>query len=83
MSLIASVGDVAPQFLRFAPALPLRSGAQLRDYTLVYETYGTLNAARSNAGPTRNDTFGCKRAFICMLPASSDAPTPMSARHAR
>jgi len=33
----------------FAEPLPLRSGALLRDYTLVYETYGTLNDARSNA----------------------------------
>jgi homoserine O-acetyltransferase/O-succinyltransferase len=44
-----SVGTVAPQSLHFAQALPLRSGAQLRDYTLVYETYGTLNADKSNA----------------------------------
>ncbi len=35
--------------MHFAAALPLRSGARLRDYTLVYETYGNLNAARSNA----------------------------------
>ena len=35
--------------MHFAQPLPLRSGACLRDYTLVYETYGTLNAARSNA----------------------------------
>lgn len=35
--------------MRFDAPLPLRSGAQLRDYTLAYETYGTLNAARSNA----------------------------------
>ena len=35
--------------MHFAQALPLRSGARLRDYTLVYETYGTLNAAKSNA----------------------------------
>ena len=35
--------------MHFAQALPLRSGAQLRDYTLVYETYGALNADRSNA----------------------------------
>jgi homoserine O-acetyltransferase len=44
-----SVGIVTPQHLRFAQALPLRSGATLSDYTLVYETYGTLNADRSNA----------------------------------
>jgi homoserine O-acetyltransferase/O-succinyltransferase len=29
--------------------LPLQSGASLRDYSLSYETYGTLNADRSNA----------------------------------
>src|SRR5512147_1451450 len=44
-----SVGQVTPQSLHFAAPLPLQSGASLRDYTLVYETYGTLNAARSNA----------------------------------
>ena len=46
---IASVGAVTPQSMHFAQPLPLRSGATLADYTLVYETYGTLNAARSNA----------------------------------
>ncbi len=35
--------------MHFAAPLPLQSGATLADYTLVYETYGTLNAARSNA----------------------------------
>ena len=35
--------------MRFTQALPLRSGAQLQDYTLVYETYGVLNAQRDNA----------------------------------
>jgi homoserine O-acetyltransferase len=44
-----SVGHVTPQSMHFAAPLPLRSGASLRDYTLVYETYGRLNAARSNA----------------------------------
>jgi len=33
----------------FEAPLHLRSGAQLGPYTLVYETYGQLNAARSNA----------------------------------
>jgi len=46
---MSSIGHVQPQSLHFAQALPLRSGAQLRDYTLVYETYGELNAERSNA----------------------------------
>ena len=35
--------------MHFAAPLPLQSGASLRDYTLTYETYGTLNAERSNA----------------------------------
>jgi len=35
--------------MSFAGPLALRSGAALRDYTLAYETYGTLNADRSNA----------------------------------
>ena len=46
---MSALGNVAPQSMAFAQALPLRSGAVLRDYTLMYETYGTLNAARSNA----------------------------------
>ena len=44
-----SLGDVEPQAMHFAAPLPLASGAALADYTLAYETYGTLNAARSNA----------------------------------
>lgn len=35
--------------MHFAHALPLQSGASVRDYTLAYETYGELNADRSNA----------------------------------
>jgi homoserine O-acetyltransferase len=46
---MGSVGHVTPQQMHFAEPLPLRSGARLADYTLVYETYGTLNADRSNA----------------------------------
>ena len=45
----SSVGHVQPQSLHFAQPLPLKSGAVLNDYTLVYETYGTLNADKSNA----------------------------------
>ena len=45
----SSVGTVVPQSMHFAEPLALRSGAVLRDYTLVFETYGTLNAERSNA----------------------------------
>ena len=40
---------VSPQFLHFPEVLPLQSGAAIRDYTLAFETYGTLNAERSNA----------------------------------
>ena len=35
--------------MHFAAALPLQSGASIRGYDLSYETYGELNAARSNA----------------------------------
>ena len=35
--------------MHFAEPLQLQSGAQLRDYMLMYETYGTLNADKSNA----------------------------------
>jgi homoserine O-acetyltransferase len=44
-----SLGVVTPREMRFAEPLPLRSGASLPAYALVYETYGRLNAARSNA----------------------------------
>ncbi|MBL8324735.1 MAG: homoserine O-acetyltransferase [Rubrivivax sp.] len=44
-----SIGAVSPHKLHFAEPLPLASGAALAGYDLVYETYGTLNAARSNA----------------------------------
>lgn len=35
--------------MHFAEPLRLQSGAELGDYTLMYETYGTLNADKSNA----------------------------------
>ncbi len=41
--------EVTPQSMFFAEALPLRSGASIAGYSLAYETYGTLNAERSNA----------------------------------
>lgn len=44
-----SQGIVAPQSMHFATPLQLQSGALLADYTLVYETYGALNADKSNA----------------------------------
>ena len=44
MKLIAT-----PQSMTFEAALPLQSGASIRGYSLSYETYGTLNADKSNA----------------------------------
>jgi homoserine O-acetyltransferase len=46
---MSSLGVVTPATMHFDAPLALRSGATLRDYTLVYETYGKLNADRSNA----------------------------------
>ena len=40
---------VTPQFAKFDQPLPLRCGRSIRDYTLAYETYGQLNADKSNA----------------------------------
>jgi len=44
MNLIAT-----PQSMTFEAPLPLQSGASIRGYSLSYETYGTLNAEKSNA----------------------------------
>jgi homoserine O-acetyltransferase/O-succinyltransferase len=44
MSFIAK-----PQSMHFEAALPLQSGASIRGYDLAYETYGQLNADKSNA----------------------------------
>ncbi|MGH8800043.1 MAG: homoserine O-succinyltransferase MetX [Casimicrobiaceae bacterium] len=44
-----SVGSVTPRRAAFDEPLALRSGASLPAFELAYETYGTLNAARSNA----------------------------------
>ncbi len=46
---MTSVGDVTAQSRHFAEPLVLAGGARLADYMLVYETYGRLNADRSNA----------------------------------
>ncbi|MCU0870179.1 MAG: homoserine O-acetyltransferase [Burkholderiales bacterium] len=44
-----SVGVVTPADLAFDTPLALKGGAVMPAYALRYETYGTLNAARSNA----------------------------------
>ena len=45
----SSVGIVTPQTAHFNTPLTLKSGAVLPQFDLVYETYGTLNADKSNA----------------------------------
>ena len=45
----SSVGIVAPQQFRLDGEFALQCGETLRGFDLVYETYGTLNALRSNA----------------------------------
>ncbi|RDV00089.1 homoserine O-succinyltransferase MetX [Trinickia dinghuensis] len=44
-----SIGIVAAQRMHFPEPFALRSGASLAGYDLMVETYGTLNAERSNA----------------------------------
>lgn len=44
-----SVGLVSPKTEKFTESLPLRSGRSIASYELIYETYGTLNADKSNA----------------------------------
>jgi homoserine O-acetyltransferase len=44
-----NVGIVTPQVAKFDQPLELRSGKILASYELVYETYGELNADKSNA----------------------------------
>ena len=44
-----SVGIVAAQTAHFDAPLSLKSGAVLPQFDLVYETYGQLNASKSNA----------------------------------
>src|SRR4249920_4160207 len=48
-NLPRSAGAATPRRMRFAQPLGMKSGATLDGYSLVYETYGRLNAARSNA----------------------------------
>ena len=44
-----SIGIVTPQRMQFSEPLALQNGSALAGYDLMVETYGTLNAARSNA----------------------------------
>ncbi|MGI4815620.1 MAG: homoserine O-succinyltransferase MetX [Janthinobacterium lividum] len=45
----SSIGFVVPRTLSFDTPLPLQNGSLLNAYDLVVETYGELNADRSNA----------------------------------
>ncbi|MHA7833494.1 MAG: homoserine O-acetyltransferase, partial [Algiphilus sp.] len=45
----ASVGIVTPEILHFDQSIRLECGRQLNQFDLAVETYGTLNADRSNA----------------------------------
>jgi homoserine O-acetyltransferase len=47
--VVSSVGIVSAQRAQFDTPLCFKSGAVLPRYELVYETYGTLNADKSNA----------------------------------
>ncbi|MBL8414460.1 MAG: homoserine O-acetyltransferase [Propionivibrio sp.] len=49
MSKENSVGVVVPQRVRFNEPMRLKSGALLPGFDLAFETYGTLNSARTNA----------------------------------
>jgi homoserine O-acetyltransferase len=49
MNAPESIGLVVAQAAQFDRPLHLRSGATIDRYQLAYETYGTLNALRSNA----------------------------------
>ena len=46
---MASLQHVTAQEMFFSAPLPLKSGAQLANYSLTFETYGQLNADQSNA----------------------------------
>jgi homoserine O-acetyltransferase len=49
MNAPESIGVVVAQTAQFDRPLELRSGATIERYHLAYETYGRLNASRSNA----------------------------------
>ena len=47
--MTGSVGVVTPQLIPFETPLDLERGGRLPRYDLMVETYGTLNAQKSNA----------------------------------
>ncbi|MGB2317191.1 MAG: homoserine O-succinyltransferase MetX [Litorivicinaceae bacterium] len=47
--MAASLGIVTPEIIPFETKLKLERGGYLSRYDLIVETYGTLNAAKSNA----------------------------------
>ena len=49
MSANQSVGFVKPELIEFTAPLLLECGKSLPSYSLMVETYGTLNAEKSNA----------------------------------
>lgn len=49
MSVDVGVGAISPQCAHFGEPLRLEDGTSLSGFDLVYETYGTLNAGKSNA----------------------------------
>ena len=48
-NLSNNVGEIRPQRAHFDTPLTLAGGGVLPAFDLVYETYGELNASRSNA----------------------------------
>jgi len=66
-----------PRSMHMAQSLALRSGAVLPEYTLAYETYGTLNAARDNAVLICHALNASHHVAGCYADAHG-APTPRS-----
>jgi homoserine O-acetyltransferase len=46
---LSSIGNVTPQLARFDTPFVFKSGRAIPAFELMYETYGTLNADKSNA----------------------------------
>ena len=49
MSKINSVGTVSPNIMKSKKSLTFESGKLLENYEIIYETYGDLNATKTNA----------------------------------